>query len=87
MAFFPADGMNGKVSGAIVEGPMHQPSMDGTIVYLNANPAIQTIIDRIEPNGVKFLCLKLYSPSKLVIWLSLLIRKETGWPYMQEHKC
>jgi predicted enzyme related to lactoylglutathione lyase len=29
--------------------------MDGITVYLNANPAIQAVIDRIEPAGGKIL--------------------------------
>ncbi len=56
MAFFPATmEPNGKVSGALVQGPMHTPSMDGAVVYLNANPDIQAVVDRIEANGGKVL--------------------------------
>jgi predicted enzyme related to lactoylglutathione lyase len=57
MTFFPFDmqANNGKVSGSLVKGPMHKPSMDGSIVYLNANPSIQTIIDKIEKAGGKVL--------------------------------
>jgi predicted enzyme related to lactoylglutathione lyase len=53
MAGFPADPMSGKVGGGIVQGPMHTPSQDGAVVYLNANPSIQTVIDRIEAAGGK----------------------------------
>ena len=38
MAFFPAEDMNGKVSGGLVQGPMHKPSTDGAVIYLNGNP-------------------------------------------------
>jgi predicted enzyme related to lactoylglutathione lyase len=57
MTFFPADmnASNGKVSGSLVKGPMHQPGTSGAIVYLNANPAIQTVIDKIEKAGGKLL--------------------------------
>ncbi|MBX7226871.1 MAG: VOC family protein [Chitinophagales bacterium] len=51
MAFFPGEEGGGKVSGALVKGDMHQPSKDGAIIYLNANPTIQTVIDKIEANG------------------------------------
>lgn len=53
MAFFPFDmgAANGRVSGALVQSEMHKPSLDGAIVYLNANPGIQTVIDRIEGAG------------------------------------
>lgn len=57
MTFFPADveAQNGKVSGGLVKSPMHKPSMDGAIIYLNANPTIQTVIDKIEAAGGKVL--------------------------------
>lgn len=57
MVMFPYD-MNtqsGKVSGALVKGDMHKPGTDGPIVYLNANPSIQTVVDRIEDAGGKVL--------------------------------
>ena len=53
MAGFPAEMGNGKVSGGLVQGPMHKPSTDGCIIYLNADPSIQGIIDRIEKAGGK----------------------------------
>ena len=57
MTSFPIDmqSSTGKVSGTLVKGPMHKPSMDGAVIYLNANPAIQTVIDRIEKAGGKIL--------------------------------
>lgn len=53
MVFFPGnmDEPTGKVSGALVRGEYHKPSADGAMIYLNANPEIQTVIDRIEANG------------------------------------
>lgn len=55
MTFFPYDmeGQSGKVSGALVKGEMMKPGMDGAVVYLNANPKIQTVVDRIEAAGGK----------------------------------
>lgn len=56
MTFFPSSAnMEGKVSGALIKGKMHKPSTDGVVIYLNANPDIQTIIDKIEPNGGKII--------------------------------
>ncbi len=55
MAGFPADMGNGKASGALVQSNMHKPSMDGCVIYLNANPEIKTVIDRIEKAGGKIL--------------------------------
>ncbi len=56
MTFFPAsqDG-NGKVSGALAKSAMHKPSMDGAVVYLNANPSIEAVINKIEANGGKIM--------------------------------
>jgi len=53
MASFPAEPGNGKASGALVKSEMHKPSQDGAVIYLNANPSIQAVIDRIEPAGGK----------------------------------
>lgn len=39
------------VGGALVESEMHQPSMEGSVLYLNANPEIQLVIDRIPVFG------------------------------------
>jgi len=55
MVGFPAEMGNGKVSGSLVQGQMHTPSMDGAVVYLNANPAMQDVLDRIEAAGGKVL--------------------------------
>ena len=30
---------------------MHLPCMDGALIYLNSNPSIQDVLDRIEPAG------------------------------------
>ncbi len=50
MAFFPFD-MNGKVSGGLVQGPYHKPSMDGAKIYLNANPDLDVTLGKIEKAG------------------------------------
>jgi uncharacterized protein len=51
MVAFPGTPGNGKVSGALVQSLMHTPSQDGAFIYLNANPSIQAVIDRIVPAG------------------------------------
>ena len=53
MAAFPADWNTGKVSGALAQSPMHKPSEVGTVIYLNANPDIQAVLDRVEAAGGK----------------------------------
>ncbi|MDB5287711.1 MAG: hypothetical protein JWR05_2660, partial [Mucilaginibacter sp.] len=53
MAGFPMNMNSGKVSGALAASDYHQPSAEGTLIYLNANPEIQVVIDRIEKFGGK----------------------------------
>jgi predicted enzyme related to lactoylglutathione lyase len=53
MAGFPTNMESGKVSGALVASDYHQPSSEGVLIYLNANPQIQVVIDRIEEFGGK----------------------------------
>lgn len=57
MAFFPFDPemQSGKVSGALTysaNGDI-KPGSDGPVIYLNANPEIQKVVDRIEKAGGK----------------------------------
>ncbi|MBS1493647.1 MAG: VOC family protein [Bacteroidetes bacterium] len=53
MAFFPADMMNGKVGGAVVQSDMHKPSADGAVIYLNANPDLDIALGKVEKAGGK----------------------------------
>ena len=57
MAVFPTP--QDKSSGAIIQEENCKPSADGAVIYLNANPDIQTVIDRIEPNGGKIVVPKM----------------------------
>ena len=54
MRMFPVDDQMG-VSGALVDsGGFHKPSAtDGTLIYLNGNPDVQVILDRVEAAGGK----------------------------------
>lgn len=54
MRMFPLEDMNG-VGGAIVtSGGFHTPSAnEGPLVYLNANPDVQQVLDRVEAAGGK----------------------------------
>ena len=53
MVMFPAENMNGKVSGALVQGPMHKPSMDGAKIYFNGNPDLGVTLGKVEAAGGK----------------------------------
>jgi predicted enzyme related to lactoylglutathione lyase len=55
MAFFPWAPGSGKATGSLVQSENHKPSMEGTIVYLNANPAMDAILARVEEAGGKVL--------------------------------
>lgn len=55
MRMFPIDDPMSGIGGAVVhtEG-FYQPSETaGTLIYLNANPDVQTILDRVEAAGGK----------------------------------
>jgi len=51
MAFFPTDDSTGKVSGALVQSQMHTPSPTGSFIYLNGNPDLALVLDRVEAAG------------------------------------
>lgn len=53
MRMFPLNDMMTQVGGAVVDsGGFHRPSpTDGPLIYLNANPDLQIILDRVEAAG------------------------------------
>ncbi len=51
MAMFPVDNMSGKVGGGLVQSDMHKPSTDGAAIYLNGNPDLITVLDKVESAG------------------------------------
>lgn len=53
MSNFPWEMGNGKASGGLCQSDMHIPSQDGPVIYLNANPDIQQVIDKIDSAGGK----------------------------------
>lgn len=55
MAFFPWTPDSGKATGAVVQSENHKPSMEGTVVYLNTNPSMDTVLDKVETAGGKVL--------------------------------
>jgi uncharacterized protein len=48
---FPADQSKGEIGGALVCGEGAVPSPTGTAVFLNANPDLQAVLDRVEGAG------------------------------------
>ena len=57
MRMFPLDDTMTGVGGAIVDtGGFHKPSLtDGPLVYLNGNPDLRVVLDRVEAAGGKIL--------------------------------
>ena len=53
LAMFPMTDDSGKVSGALVKGPLHTPSDKGVVIYLNANPDLNTVLEKVEGAGGK----------------------------------
>jgi predicted enzyme related to lactoylglutathione lyase len=67
MAMFPSEPGNGKASGALVKSPHHKPSTEGVLIYLNANPDLQPVLNRLSGEGGQ------------VIMEKTLIDPETGY--------
>lgn len=57
MRMFPIDDPMTGIGGAVVNsGGFHKPSVtDGPLIYLNGNPDVQKILDRVEKAGGKIM--------------------------------
>ena len=57
MRMFPLDDMMTGVGGALADsGGFHKPSAtDGPLIYLNGNPDVQNILDKVEAAGGKIM--------------------------------
>lgn len=57
MRMFPLDDMMNQVGGAVVDsGGFHKPSAtDGPLIYLNGNPDVQQVLDKVETAGGKIM--------------------------------
>ncbi len=57
MRMFPLDDMMSQVGGALVDsGGFHKPSLtDGPLIYLNANPDVQLVLNKVVDAGGKIL--------------------------------
>lgn len=55
MAMFPYEQGSGKASGGLAKSEMHKPGENGPIIYLNANPNMDSVLERIEKEGGKIL--------------------------------
>ena len=57
MRMFPLDNMMTQVGGALVfSSGFHKPSAsDGPLIYLNGNPDVQLVLDKVETAGGKIM--------------------------------
>ena len=57
MRMFPLDDMMTQVGGAVVDsGGFHKPSAtEGPLIYLNGNPDVQNVLDKVEAAGGKII--------------------------------
>ena len=57
MRMFPLDDMMTQVGGALVDsGGFHKASAtDGPLIYLNGNPDVQLVLDKVEAAGGKIM--------------------------------
>ena len=44
---------SGRITGVLSKTPRNSPSGNGTLVYINASPDIQTVLDKVEQAGGK----------------------------------
>ena len=59
MGFFLHDFKNGKIGGAIVHNPeLITPGTNGSLIYLNCQPDLQVVLDRVEKAGGKIMLQK-----------------------------
>lgn len=61
MRMFPLQDMMTDVGGALVDsGGFHKPSTtDGPLIYLNGNPDLQNVLDKVEAAGGKIMVPKM----------------------------
>jgi len=65
--FFPFEpnviqATSGRVTGVLSKSERNKPSSNGTIVYINASPSIQDVLDRVEKAGGKVISPKIQIP-------------------------
>lgn len=73
MGFLLYDFQNGGRGGAIVHNPdFYQPSANGTMVYLNCDPDLSVVLNKVEAAGGKVLQQKTDIGQNLGYWAIML---------------
>lgn len=69
--FFPfnpnvVQATSGRVTGVLSKTERNSPSSNGTVVYINASPDIQIVLDKVEQTGGKILIPKTKIPAGFI---------------------
>jgi predicted enzyme related to lactoylglutathione lyase len=69
--FFPfnpnvVQATSGRVTGVLSKSKRNTPSGNGTVVYINASPNIQNVLDKVEPAGGKIIAPKMQIPAGFI---------------------
>ncbi len=69
--FFPfnpnvVQATSGRVAGVLSKSARNSPSTNGTMVYLNASPSIQTVLDKVQQAGGKIIAPKIQIPAGII---------------------
>jgi predicted enzyme related to lactoylglutathione lyase len=70
MAVFPYAEQG--VSGALVHCPEYQPSHQGSVIYLNSNPSIDAVLEKVENLGGKIIWPKTALPEGMGVFAQIL---------------
>ena len=57
---------SGRVTGVLSKSDRNSPSANGTLVYINASPNIQTVLDKVEKAGGKINAPKMKIPAGFI---------------------
>ena len=70
-AFFPfnpnvVQATSGRVTGVLSKSVRNSPSGNGTLVYINASPAIKIVLDKVEKAGGKIISPPIQIPAGFI---------------------
>lgn len=57
---------SGRVTGVLSKSERNRPSTNGTVIYINASPGIQTVLDKVEQAGGKIITPKIEIPAGFI---------------------
>jgi len=57
---------SGRVTGVLSKTDRNSPSNHGTMVYINASPDLQAVVDRVKPAGGKIIVPRMEIPAGVI---------------------